>query len=171
LVPSLPSIATDDAAVVRVAMDLLTKRGFTKLAYCGVARFKWSARRQLHFREMAGKMGYSVFSYDPPKDSMDINAQDEHLGRWIEQLPKPVGILAAYDPRGQQVLAACRTAKISVPSEVAFLGGDNDPLLCEFAPPPLSSIILNSPRTGYEAAVLLERMMAGQKVPAHARLI
>jgi LacI family transcriptional regulator len=58
----------------------------------------------------------------------------------------------------------CRIAGVAVPEEVAVLGVDDDELLCNLATPPLSSIILNSHRTGYLAATLLEQMLAGQTV-------
>ena len=86
------------------------------------------------------------------------------LRRWLQELPKPIGIMACYDIRGQQVLDACRSAGLAVPDEVAVIGVDNDALLCELASPPLSSVIPNTHRTGYEAAALLDRIMAGKRV-------
>ena len=47
---------------------------------------------------------------------------------------------------------------------MAVLGVDNDDLLCELSDPPLSSVILNPRRAGYEAAGLLDRMMAGESI-------
>jgi LacI family transcriptional regulator len=44
-------------------------------------------------------------------------------------------------------------------------------LLCDLASPPLSSVIPNTHRTGYEAAALLDRLMAGQRVAAKPHLI
>ena len=48
---------------------------------------------------------------------------------------------------------------------------NNDALLCELASPPLSSVIPNAHRAGYEAAALLDHMMAGKRVVAVAHLI
>jgi len=39
-----------------------------------------------------------------------------------------------------------------VPEQVAVVGVDNDELLCELSDPPLSSVMLNTERGGYEAA-------------------
>jgi LacI family transcriptional regulator len=50
-----------------------------------------------------------------------------------------------------------------VPDEVAVLGVDDDALLCELCDPPLSSVIPNPERIGYEAAALLDRLMAGDR--------
>ncbi|HEY1108871.1 MAG TPA: substrate-binding domain-containing protein, partial [Opitutaceae bacterium] len=101
----------------------------------------------------------------------DVAAHARALRAWVDALPKPVGIMAAYDIRGQQVLDACRSASLAVPSDVAVIGVDNDALLCDLASPPLTSVIPNAHRAGYEAAALLEKLMAGRKVPATAHLI
>jgi LacI family transcriptional regulator len=49
---------------------------------------------------------------------------------------------------------------------VAVLGVDNDEVLCSLSPPPLSSVILNPRRAGWEAAVLLDKLMRGSKLRA-----
>jgi LacI family transcriptional regulator len=79
--------------------------------------------------------------------------------------------MAAYDYRGQQVLDACLRLAIAVPDEVAVIGVDNDELLCELSHPPMSSVIPNTHRTGYEAADLLDRMMNGHRAPSETYLI
>ena len=79
--------------------------------------------------------------------------------------------MACYDIKAQQLLDVCRELNIAVPEEVAVIGVDNDELLCELADPPLSSVISNTHRTGYEAASLLNQMMSGVKVEPEASLI
>jgi LacI family transcriptional regulator len=81
---------------------------------------------------------------------------------WIRALPKPVGVMAGYDIRGREILDVCRQLGISVPDEVALIGVDNDDLICDLADPPQSSVIPDTRRTGYEAARLLDLLMAGQ---------
>ncbi len=71
--------------------------------------------------------------------------------------------MACDDCRGREVLEACRTAGIRVPEEMAVIGVDNDELLCELADPPLSSVALNAEAGGYQAAMLLDRMMHGRQ--------
>ncbi len=101
----------------------------------------------------------------------DWEEQQRATVAWVASLPKPVGVFASYDIRGQQLLEACRRAGIGVPDEVAVLGVDNDRLLCDLADPPLSSVIPDAHRTGYEAAVLLDRMMRGEAVSAEGVLV
>jgi LacI family transcriptional regulator len=65
----------------------------------------------------------------------------------------------------------CPELGINVPDEAADLGVDNDEVLCDLADPPLSSIIPDTRRTGYEAARLRDLMMAGERVGPGGHLI
>jgi LacI family transcriptional regulator len=172
LVPGLPWVETDDAQIARLAAEHLLERGFKHFGFCGDARFNWSAWREEHFCARVRAAGGTVSCYRPTAEAAgDLAAQAADLRRWLADLPKPVGIMAAYDSRGQQVLDACRGAGLAVPAEVAVIGVDNDELLCDLATPPLSSVIPNAHRAGYEAAALLDGLMAGRSVGAEARLI
>jgi LacI family transcriptional regulator len=171
LVPELPWVETDDEQIARLAAEHLLERGFKHFGFCGDARFNWSVWREKHFCARVAAAGLAVHRYEPAGEAGDVAAQATDLRRWLRELPKPVGVMACYDIRGQQVLDACRSAGLAVPGEVAVVGVDNDELLCDLASPPLSSVIPNAHRTGYEAAALLDRMMAGKRVPPVARLI
>ncbi len=172
LVPELPWVETDDEQIARLAVEHLSERGFKHVAFCGDERFNWSVWREKHFCTWAKAAQQTVHCYRPAKaPTADVAAQAGDLRRWLQELPKPVGIMACYDIRGQQVLDACRSAGLAVPAEVAVIGVDNDALLCDLASPPLSSVIPNTHRTGYEAAALLDRLMAGKSVAPKPHLI
>ena len=164
LIPSLPWFETDDAAFAQLAAEHLIGRGFRQFAFCGDPHFNWSNWREEHFiRAIAGE-GFPCSTYAPTrKFSKDDTAQVEDIASWIRKLPKPVGVMACYDLRGVQLLDACSRLGLAVPEEVAVIGADNDELLCELSHPPLSSVIPNTHRTGYEAAVLLDQLMEGAK--------
>ena len=89
----------------------------------------------------------------------------EELSKWLKSLEKPVGMLACYDVRARHVLSICRSLGILVPEEIAIIGVDNDELMCELTRPPLSSIEQGARSVGYQAAKLLDRLMAGEKAP------
>jgi LacI family transcriptional regulator len=171
LVPALPWVETDDEQIARMAVEHLLERGFKHFGYCGDARFNWSVWREHHFRAHVEAAKQTLHCYRPASTKGDVSAMMRDLRAWLQQLPKPVGIMACYDIRGQQVLDACRSAGLTVPEEVAVIGVDNDALLCDLASPPLSSVIPNTHRTGYEAAALLDRMMSGKRVSPVAHLI
>ena len=65
----------------------------------------------------------------------------------------------------------CRRIGVSVPDDVAVVGVDNDDLLCSLSDPPLSSVVPDTHRTGYEAAGILDRMMAGESLDSGLTLI
>lgn len=172
LAPSLPWVETDDVSIAKIAAEHLLERGFKHFGYCGDDRFNWSIWRQKRFEELIQIAGHSC-SACCASARRSVNEENEigNIAKWVAGLPRPAGIMACYDYRGRQVLNACRRFGIAVPDEVAVIGVDNDDLLCDLADPPMSSVIPNTYRTGYEAAALLARMMAGERVKAEAHLI
>jgi LacI family transcriptional regulator len=172
MLPSLPWVETDDRGIAGLAAEHLLDRGFKHFGYCGDSRFNWSNWREEYFEEFlrhAHRECHHYRSTIPPQAPLE--QQVTEIARWLRKLPKPVAIMACYDIRGQQVLDACRNAGLAVPDEVAVIGVDNDALLCDLSSPPLSSVIPNTQRTGYEAAALLQEMMSGRKVAPEAHLI
>jgi LacI family transcriptional regulator len=170
----LPLIETDDETVVRLAVEHLRERGFRKFAFCGFTGANYSDNRCRFFTEGVSEAGFECQVYSPPVRLKSIASfdQEQHglmceadVADWIAALPKPIGLLACNDIRGQQVLNVCRQIGVAVPDEVAVLGVDNDEVLCDLADPPLSSVIPNTERIGYEAAALLDKMMAGDPAP------
>ena len=171
LAPTLPWVETDDAQIARLGVEHLVERGFKHFGYCGDSRFNWSVWREKQFVQQVRAAGHDCHVYAASGATTELAVENRALIAWLRQLPKPVGLMACYDLRGQQVLDACREAGLAVPDDVAVLGVDNDELLCELAAPPLSSVIPNARRTGYEAARLLDRLMGGEKVAPQAHLI
>ena len=176
----LPLIDTENQAVAHLAAEHLLQRGFRHYAFCGFVGANYSDKRSHWFQEYLARKGFSCAVYDPPATSRDAQTIElekrgllfqDHLAAWLKSLPKPVGIMACNDIRGQQVMNACHKVDLIVPEEVAIIGVDNDELLCELSNPPLTSVMPDTLRIGYEAAALLERMMTGGKPPAEPILI
>lgn len=161
-IPAIPWVETDDREIAHLATNHFLERGFKHFAYCGDDRFNWSRWRGDHFSKLLKAAGHRCHTFVPPRRQSDT--QITAMEGWLTQLPKPVGVFACYDIRGQQVLDACRNAGLAVPDEIAVLGVDNDELLCELSSPHLSSVIPDTHRTGYEAAALLARMMKGERL-------
>src|SRR4029077_18917384 len=86
-------------------------------------------------------------------------------------LPKPVGIFASNDVCGAQLSEVCHEAGLHMPEQVALVGVDNDDLFCELARPSLSSVAIPAERIGYEAAALLDRLLAGARPPRRPLLL
>lgn len=158
-----PRVATDAEGAAELAATHLIERGLKNFAYCGYRGAHWAKRRGAAFAAATRLAGGSCVTFWP--ESGPVDEEIDAIARWLRTLRRPVGVLASLDSRGQQVLAACRLAGLVVPDEVAVIGVHNDELLCDLCDPPLSSVIPNAPRAGYEAAALLARAMAGKRLP------
>jgi LacI family transcriptional regulator len=176
----LPLIDTEDKMVAQLAAEHLIERGFRHFAFCGFVGANYSDKRSKWFEERLARDGFKCHVYSPPKVARDAQTIEhekrgllfqEHVGRWLAALPKPVGVMACNDIRGQQVMNICRRLELAVPEEMAVIGVDNDEVLCELCDPPLSSVAPDAIRIGYDAATLLERMMDGAEAPGKPTLV
>jgi len=156
-------ICSADLAIGRMAAEHLLERGFQSFACAGFSGEYWSRRRREGFVGEVGHAGYECSVYESPRAGLKVWKQDQkRLVEWIRALEKPVGLFATNDLRGQHVLDACAHANVVVPEQCAVIGVDNDELLCGLCNPPLSSVMPNPERIGYEAAGWLDRMMQGE---------
>jgi LacI family transcriptional regulator len=162
---ALPSVYLDDEEVGRIAARYLLQADVPAFAYCGVPWVWYSQLREIGFVETvrAADRRVDVFKGVPQyHQGFDRKDQERRLDAWLQQLPKPVGIMASDDSRARDVLEACHRAGLRVPDDVAIVGAGNDPLICDMTDPPLSSVAIAAERVGYEAARLLAQLMDGQ---------
>jgi LacI family transcriptional regulator len=156
-----------------VGAEHLLERGFPHLAFCGYDA-AWSEVRRQGFSGAAQRAHVSCSVYQSPWRGRHLPEWDDdqdRIAKWIQSLPKPCGVMACNDPRGQQVLDACQRVDAAVPETVAVVGVDNDQVICELCDPPLSSVIPNPQRVGYEAAALLDHLMAGERPAVEDRTV
>jgi LacI family transcriptional regulator len=160
-----PTVALDQYEVGRMAADHLHKCGFRRLAYYGIKELYYSQQRQLGFKETANKAGIlvNVFEEHRPANARSVWQQrTADLVPWLQSLKPPFGLLAIHDYRARMVIDECQHLGLQVPNDVAVLGVDNDPTVCECCRPTLSSICRDGFQQGYEAARLLDRLMEGK---------
>ncbi len=170
----IPWVETDDTQVAILAAEHLIERGFGHFAFCGDSRFNWSTWRSKAFVAalQAKRFDCNVFELPVYKSGTHSWLQEKRLlAKWIKSLPKPIGLMACYDIRARQVLDICRDLEILVPDQIAVLGVDNDPIVCNLAFPSLTSVIPDAIGAGYRAAELLERMMQGGKSSQESHLM
>ena len=70
-----------------------------------------------------------------------------------------------------RLIDACNRAGIGVPEEVAVVGCENEETLCGFSSPTLTSVQFDGREVGYQAAKLLDQMMAGSVPKADSLLV
>ena len=162
----LHQVRPNQEAVAEMAHNHFRDRGFTRFAYCGVPADRVWPNTGDVFRQLAERDGYTCDLYSPAMNPGARTLRLATLAEWLKSLKRPVGLLAASDARAREVLDACRLAGLHVPEEIAVLGVNDDEMICEMANPPLSSVIHNARRIGYEAAAMLDRLIQRKKVMA-----
>jgi LacI family transcriptional regulator len=171
---SAPRIVSDDVAIGALAADHLLERGFKHFAFCGFGDQVWSLGRREGFSRRLSERGHGSALWESPwvgPHAQSWEREQGQIGRWLESLALPVGLMACNDMRGQHVLDACQRLDLAVPEEVAVIGVDDDAVLCNLCHPPLSSVVPNAERVGYEAAALLDQLMSGNSTSKALRLI
>jgi LacI family transcriptional regulator, galactose operon repressor len=165
-VPKLPTIMTDSVLISNMAAEHLLDRGFRRFAYYAVDDTWWSQARAKAFGERIAESGFETSFYKQPRSRTHRSWQKEQIriADWLESLPKPLGLMASCDDRAKHVIEACKLANLHIPEDVAVIGVDNDELVCDLSHPAISSVALDTERAGYEAAELLDNLMAGEKM-------
>jgi LacI family transcriptional regulator len=166
--PDVPRVITNGQSVARLAAEHLAERGLDHFGFVSDDRFEWSLRRGDQFAKIIEDMGFScdvLGAHKPVRVQPDWDQEERAMTAWLRRLPKPVGVMACHDMRGLQVVQVCRRIGLAIPDEVAVVGVDNDEILCGLSTPPLSSVIQDTYRIGFEAAQMLDQWIAGREPP------
>ncbi len=168
----VPVIKTDSYAIAKMASEHFLEKGLKNFAFCGFDEYDWSEGRKFYFNKFINEAGYKTYNYVSPKGKKIYwKNEQKHLINWIKSLPKPIGIFACNDDRGQHILEVCKLMNIKIPDDVAVIGVDNDPMVCELGDPPLSSIALNVEAAGFNAAKLMDYMIEKNKLTGENILV
>lgn len=165
-IPGIPNIVSDHYAIGRMAADHLIERGFRHFGFCGYGDFYWSRQRCEGFRERVESAGCTLRVYEGSHARYGAAWRKEQrlVMKWLRALPTPIGVMACIDERSQQVADACLGAGMAVPDQVAIVGVDNDDMICTLSTIPLSSVMIDAEKGGYEAARCLDALLRGRKV-------
>jgi LacI family transcriptional regulator len=158
-VTGFPCVLYDNAAIGQMAADHLIDLGYKHFVFVAYDELKFNVERQAGFEGRIREAGLTVHP---------ALVKQETRPTALFRLPRPLAVMGNNDEAAEWVIRACINAKVSVPDEIAVIGANNDDTICETASVPLSSVDPNPELLGYEAAALLDRMMAGGKPPATA---
>jgi len=175
----VPTVCGDDPLIGKLAAEHFAERRFTNIAWFSS---NWGQVQQLRFTAFdktwrsavpAAKepLRFVWSEHAPNKTRMGWSELSQWLGDCIDTAPKPLGVFAYSDYDASRVTAICRERGLDVPGEVAVLGVDNNPIICENQIVPISSVNHNMERIGYAGAALLDRMMEGGAAPKRPTLI
>jgi len=149
------------------ARELLTL-DFSDYAFVGFPLpLFWSKEREKTFCESIQLNGRRchVFDCDGKTGLSRLTA----LRKWIRNLPKPCGILTAYDGTAEELLGACLQENIRVPEDFAVIGIDNNEEICENTKPTLTSVCPDFEKAGFLCAELLDLQLRNPNVPGQTR--
>lgn len=172
--PQAPWVGVDNRAMGKIVADHLMQRGFRHFGVCEIGSEIYFEERRVNFIETVKEEGYDCSAYHAkgkPERPAQWEKHQDDLAAWVANLPKPVGVMACTDQLGFFLLDACARAGVAVPEEVAVVGVENEESLCTMAMPTLSSVKFNAERIGYEAASMLDRLMAGAEAPTAPVLV
>lgn len=168
--PSDDFVLVDQNArlISQLAVRHFIEHHFSQFAFCGYAFQRYSTLRREsfvhalelnHFRcSVFEDESFSADTFGQKiigKGDYDAGIRSKRLERWLKRLKKPVAIFCAHDLVALELVRVCQELGINVPREVAVLGVDNDPLLCDFTNPTISSVDPNPFEIGYRAAQAL----------------
>jgi LacI family transcriptional regulator len=171
---NIPLVHVDNRAIAEMAAEHLLDRGFRDFAFFGLKNEYWSVERQSGYMKYLRSRGFSCRELILVRRELEETAWDQLVfmaAEWVDSLPIPVGIMLCSDVRGLLLQEACRKSGRVIGRDVALIGVGNDRTLCELGTPQLSSVEANHIAVGYEAASLLDRMMAGLPPPKKPILI
>ena len=183
--PSKYCVLVDQNArhIAQLAARHFIERRFSHFAFCGYAFQRYSTLRREHFVHAlelnhfrcsvfedrtfsSGRFGQSVLR----RGDFSAGIRSRRLERWLKGLEKPVAVFCAHDLVALELANVCGELGFRVPQDVAVLGVDNDPLLCDFTNPTISSIDPAPFEIGHEAARTLAGWMDNpRRKPADAR--
>jgi len=161
-----PLVKCDDRAIGRMVAEHFLSSGHRHFAFLGLGEERWSLEREGAFMEAVGDRALSVSTCHLNLGGGTVGGWNENmeiLTGWLGSLPNPLGLMVASDQLGPAAMKACQRLARLVPEEVALVGVDNDLPFCDLCRPRLSSVEPDHARAGYEAARLLDRLIAGEQ--------
>lgn len=175
---SLPSVACDSEGIGTMAAEHLLECGLRNMLFVG--ELKWDDERIRHqaFVDCVAKasvqcetLRLKVGEYTASDASAHYRPDQEQLAERLRAIAKPVGICAPNSVLARFVSDVAKRTGFAVPDDVAVIGVNDDPIVCESTKPPLSAVTQPSEQIGVEAANLLDQLMKGKKVKQRQTLL
>jgi len=167
----LPRVEGDNVRIGQLAAEHFLERGYRHFAWAPFLNDVMDAERHEGFARGLAKEGLTCHVL-PQAHTVtghvwreDWAKRRERLIAELRNLPRPTAIFAYNDYVAADIMDACRDARLLVPEQMAVLGVDNDPDICDCAPVPLSSVIHDLEGMAYQGAALLDRLMRGRQPP------
>ncbi len=169
----IPCVMEDNEAIGRLGAEHLLERNLKTFVWAPFWDDTVNEERFQGFATAIRSAGFDCVRLLPVNTRRSARLS-RHMNRtlrrrWvihtIRSLRYPLGIFCYNDCVAADIVDACIESGIRIPDEVAVLGVDNDPVICDCVQVPLSSVRHDLEGMAYEAAALLDRLMNGGLPP------
>src|SRR5208282_5539086 len=170
---AFPRVEGDNVRIGQIAAEHFLERGYRHFAWAPFVNDVMDVDRYKGFSKTLSQQGFSCHVLPLAYHLVGRRLVDNWAERRrrligeLKKLPHPCGVFCYNDCIAADTIDACRDANLLVPEQIAVLGVDNDPDVCDCAPVSLSSVIHDLEGMAYESAALLDRLMNGHKPPKH----
>ncbi len=161
----------DNERIGELAAAHFLERGYRNFAWAPFLNDTMNIERHAGFANALRRLGHTcvrlplAHAMSGAAFTSDWQGRRARIQRELSALPKPLGVFAYNDYLAADIIDACMDTGLQVPEQVAVLGVDNDPNICECSAVPISSVIHDLERMAYVGAELLDRLMDGGKAP------
>jgi LacI family transcriptional regulator len=161
-----PRVTSDAGAVLELAVAHLRSKGLRHIAYCGEPERGFLQFWTDAYVRVTARLGLTALVYAPaprlaPEAGLEARRRDR--ARWLQGLPRPVGIIGWDTITCRHVASACELAGLEIPNQVAIISLSTEDLLGQTIHPPISGVDIPVKRIGYEAATLLDQLIRGRR--------
>ena len=169
----IPCVMEDNEAIGRLGAEHLLERNLKTFVWAPFWDDTVNEERFQGFASATRSAGFDCVRL-LPVNTRRSSRSNRHMNRtlrrrWvihtIRSLRYPLGIFCYNDCVAADIVDACIESGIRIPDEVAVLGVDNDPVICDCVQVPLSSVRHDLEGMAYEAAALLDHLMNGGSPP------
>jgi LacI family transcriptional regulator len=164
----LPGVFADYRKGGEVSAEHLLARGFGNFASLASPA---SRAEDLFFSEFSRVVQDAGFPcsrvktpQSPGQNVSTWRATTELVHACVTSWQTPIGVYCSKEDVARLLVQACQSHNLRIPEDVAIVAGQNEPALCEHPRPSLTSIDYGFERVGYEAARMLDQLMAGKEL-------
>ena len=171
-----PGVYPDGAALGKLAAEHLLERGFRRFACLSGQGDRFQRIEIASYHAVLQAAGFSCqcaraarqFTRNRATWAGFLSA----INKWIASWQPPLGVYVSFpDVVGRIIAESCRSHGIIVPDNAALVVSENEPALCLYPSPSLTSVDVSYQQIGFTAAKLLGQMMEGKKLKAEENWI
>lgn len=172
--PDFPRVTMDNHSIGALGAAHLLSLGLRDFAYIHESSRHYSAERLKGFRQAILTAGANCHVIEVPASTFPAKGRPRSIEKCminlLDQLPRPCGIFTKDDIAAVWTLRILDRLGIRCPDDMPILGVSDDIVFCHMMNPPISSIPYSGKKVGLLAAMLLHRMMSGEKIPNDHRI-